>query len=91
MGGNAKNGAGAELLHSWGNKTDHREKPWRGWDGTWFYPPLEGDIKDAGFTDVRTSINRRKNTFAKYIATQPLMDLCEGKTQRGGARVAMMW
>ena len=25
MGGNAKNGAGAELLHSWGSETDHRE------------------------------------------------------------------
>ena len=25
MGGDAKNGAGAELLHAWGRKTDHGE------------------------------------------------------------------
>ena len=48
-------------------------------------------MKEAGFTDVRTSINRRQNTIAQYIAMQPLMDLCEGATQRGGARVKMRW
>ena len=25
MGGDAKNGAGAEILHAWGRETDHRE------------------------------------------------------------------
>ena len=48
-------------------------------------------MKEAGFTDVRTSINRRQNTVAQYIATRPLLDLCEGATQRGGARVTMRW
>ena len=48
-------------------------------------------MKEAGFTDVRTSINRRQNTVAQYIATQPLLYLCEGATQRGGARVTMRW
>ena len=47
----------------------------RGWDGTWFYPSLERAMKEAGFTDVQTSINRRQNTVAQYIATQPIMDL----------------
>ena len=63
--------------------------PRRGWDGTWFCPSLEGVMKEAGFTEVRASINRRQNTFAQYIATRPLLDLCEGKTHRGGERVAM--
>ena len=35
-----------------------------GWDGKWFYPSLEGGMKEAGFKDVRTSINTRQNTFA---------------------------
>ena len=48
-------------------------------------------MKEAGFTDVRTSINRRQNTVAKYIATQPLLDLCEGTKRQGGARVTMRW
>ena len=45
-------------------------------------------MKEAGFKDVRTSINTRQNTVAQYIATQPLLDLSEGTTQIGGARVA---
>ena len=48
-------------------------------------------MKEAGFKDVRTSINTRQNTVAKYIAMQPLLDLCEGTTHIGGARVAMRW
>ena len=48
-------------------------------------------MKEAGFTDVRTPINRRQKTVAQYIATRPLLDLCEGATQRGGARVTMRW
>ena len=56
-----------------------------------FYPTLEGAIKGAGFTDVRTSINRRQNTVAQYIATRPLLDLCEGVFQRGRTRVTISW
>ena len=41
----------------------------RGWDRTWFYPSLEGAMKEAGFTDIRPSINNRQNTVAEYIAT----------------------
>ena len=63
--------------------------PRRGWDRTWFYPSLEGAIKEAGFTEIRTSINRRQNTVAQYIETRPLLDLCMGTTQIGGAWVAM--
>ena len=48
-------------------------------------------MKEAGFKDVRTSINERQNMVAKYIATRPLLKLCEGTTQIGGARVAMRW
>ena len=66
-------------------------QPRRGWDRKWFYPSLEGAMKEAGFTDVRTSINRRQKTVAQYIATRTLLQLCEGATQRGGARVAMSW
>ena len=48
-------------------------------------------MKEAGFTDIRTSINIRQNTVAQYIATRPLMDLCERTTHIGGARVTMRW
>ena len=63
--------------------------PRRGWDGKWFYSSLEGAMKESGFKDVRTSINIRHYTVPQYITTRPLMELCEGTTQIGGARVAM--
>ena len=31
-------------------------QPRRGWYGKWYYPSLVGAMKEAGFTDVRTSI-----------------------------------
>ena len=55
-------------------------QPRRGWDGKWLYPSLEGAMKEAGFTDIRTSINIRQNTVAQYIETRPLLNLCEGTT-----------
>ena len=48
-------------------------------------------MKEAGLTDVQTSINRRQNTVAKYISTRPLLDLCEGAMRREGLRVTLMW
>ena len=66
-------------------------QPRRGRDGKWFYPSLEGAMKEAGLTDVQTSINRRQNTVAHYIATRPLLELCVGAKQREGARVTMRW
>ena len=48
-------------------------------------------MKEVGLTDVRTSINRRQNTVAQYIATGPLLDLCKGATQREGAQVTLRW
>ena len=66
-------------------------QPRIGRDGEWFYPSLEGSMKEAGLTDVHTSINRRHNTIAQYIATRPLPELCEGATQREGERVTLRW
>ena len=46
-------------------------------------------MKEVGFKYIRTSIINRQNTVAQYIATRPLLDLCEGTKQIGGARVSM--
>ena len=48
-------------------------------------------MKEAGLTDIWTSIQRRQNTVAQYIATQPLLDLCKEARQREGARVTLRW
>ena len=34
-------------------------------DGDWHYPSLEGAMKEAGLTDIRTSILRGQNTVAQ--------------------------
>ena len=66
-------------------------QPRRGRDGKWHYPSLEGAMKEAGLTDIRTSIQRRQKTVAQYIATRPLLDLCVGARQREGVRVTLRW
>ena len=67
-------------------RQERREK-----DGDWHYPSLEGAMPDAGLTDIRTSILKRQNTVAQYIATRPLLDLCEGARAREGAKVPLRW
>ena len=91
MGGNPENGTGTECVHTWGSDTANRKATTErvGWEVV--YPSLEGAMKEAGLTDVQTSINIRQNTVAHYIATRPLLDICKGATQREGARVTLRW
>ena len=48
-------------------------------------------MKEAGLTDVRTSINRKQKVVVHYIAARTLLDLCKGTKQREGARVTLRW
>ena len=66
-------------------------QPWRQKDGSWIYPPLAGVMKDTGMVGKRTSILRRQNTVAQFIATQPILDLCKKATRRPGAQVSWRW
>ena len=63
----------------------------RGTDGKWRYPPLAGATKDAGIVRARTSVLRRQNTVAQFVATRPILALCEGTERRGGTRVLQRW
>ena len=65
--------------------------PRRGRDGKWKYLPLAGAIKDAGIVRVRTSVLRRQNTVAQFVATRPILALCEGTERQGGTRVPQRW
>ena len=58
--------------------------PRRGREGKWMYLPLAGATKDAGIVRARTPVLRRQNTVAQFVATRPILGLCEGKEQRGG-------
>ena len=66
-------------------------QPCRGRDGRWFYPSLAGAMKEAGIVRIQTSILRRQNTVAQFIATRPILGLCEGAVRRPGARVPSRW
>ena len=63
----------------------------QGMDGKWYYPSLEGEMREAGLTDIGKSIANRQNTVAQYIATRPLLDLCEEVRAREGTRVPLRW
>ena len=60
--------------------------PWRKKYRSWDYLPLAEALREAGMEGIRKSIIRRQNTVAQYIATQPILDLCEreiGSQERG--------
>ena len=65
--------------------------PRRGRDGKWTCLPLAGAFKDTGIVRVRTSVLRRQNTVAQFVATRPILALCEGEERRGGTRVPQRW
>ena len=60
-------------------------------DGSWAYPPLEEAMGESVFEGIRKSITRRQNTDAHYIATRPILDLCERSTWCPGLRVSRRW
>ena len=60
-------------------------------DGRWFYPSLAGAMKEAGIVRIRTSILRRQNTIVQFIATRPILGLCEVAVRRTGTRVPRRW
>ena len=63
----------------------------RGRDGKWVYLPLAGGEKDAGIVRARTTVLRRQNTVAQFVATRPILVLCEGTERRGGTWVPQRW
>ena len=46
---------------------------------------------EAGFEGIRKSFTSSQNTVTQYIATRPILDLCERATQRPGAKVSRRW
>ena len=59
--------------------------------GSWDHPPLEEALGEAGLEGIRNSVTRRQNKVAQYIATRPILDLCERATRRPRVRVSHRW
>ena len=45
-------------------------------EGIWYYPPLETEMSDTGLEEVNAYIYHRHNTFAQFIVTITIMDMC---------------
>ena len=54
-------------------------------------PPPAGATKEAGIVRARTSALQRQNKVAQFIATRPIMGLCEVAERRKGTRVPQRW
>ena len=48
-------------------------------------------MEEAGFEGIRVYITRRQKTVVQYIATQPIMELCERSVWRPGDWVSWRW
>ena len=48
-------------------------------------------MEEAVFENIGVYIISRKNTIAQYIATRPILDLCEQSLWRPGAWVSRQW
>ena len=66
-------------------------QPCRGRDGRWFYPSLAGAMKEVEVVRIRKSILQRQNKVAQFIATRPILGLCEVAERWPGTRVPMRW
>ena len=48
-------------------------------------------MAEAGFEDTGVYVTRRQNTAVKYIATRPILGLCERSVRRPGAWLSWWW
>jgi hypothetical protein len=52
--------------------------------GVWKWPPLEGAMALAGVKPISEYIRVRQDTIAQYVATRPIMDMCNLALRRRG-------
>ena len=67
-----------QVLESFHHKVARRitGKMARRINNTWVYPPLQEAMDKAGLLPLREYINRRHQTVADYVATQPILQHC---------------
>ena len=58
---------------------------------TWRYTSEAAAREAVGFLTMEEYVRRLHNTVAHYIATQSLLDLCEGSERDPGAQVRIWW
>ena len=48
-------------------------------------------MEETGFEDMGAYVLKRQNVVSQYIATRPIMYLCEETVWRSGVWVSMRW
>ena len=66
-------------------------QPRRTREGGWEYPPLTAAMEESGFKEIGVYIKRMQNTVVQYIATRPILDLCEKSVRKPGDWVYWRW
>ena len=63
--------------------------------GDWYYPPLADALEASGLFPLRTYVQRRQETIARYIVTRPIYQLCliaaEAAAADGTDRTTRWW
>ena len=54
-------------------------------------PPPGGSNKGRRDCEGEDTVLRRQNTVAQFVATRPILALCEGTERQGGTRVPQRW
>ena len=52
--------------------------------GQWVYPPIQEALEAAGLFPMEEYITRRRNRMVDYVATRPILDICEGAMRKSG-------
>ena len=77
MGADPTNREGTGQLHAQGRAQDHEDTAAERVRWEIVLPLSGGGHKGRGFKEIRKSITNRQKTVAQYIATRPILDLCE--------------
>ena len=77
VGADPTNREGTGQLHAQGRAQDHEDTAAERVRWEMVLPLSGGGHKGRGFKEIRKSITNRQKTVAQYIATRPILDLCE--------------
>ena len=58
-------------------------------DGMWVYPPIGAALEMVGLEEIGIYISRHQNTFAQYIVTRNIMDLCLAEEWKPAIQLSM--
>ena len=59
--------------------------------GEWIYPPIDKVLEEVGLYSIEDYVQKRQNTVANYVATQPIFDLCLEAERQSGSTSSRRW